>query len=69
MITCPNCSTSNPDGTQTCLSCGAPLVEAADLPINHAILPVENEIPEPSHLSPPNRLNLLHPALRTRPDR
>jgi hypothetical protein len=48
MITCPNCSTSNPDGAQTCISCGAPLVEAADLPAGVVMPQTENEIPEPS---------------------
>ena len=48
MIICPNCSTSNPDGSQVCLNCGAPLVEAAELPASQAVSPVEDEIPEPS---------------------
>jgi len=48
MINCPNCSTSNPEGAQVCLSCGAPLVEAAELPASQADQPAEDEIPEPS---------------------
>lgn len=48
MITCPNCSTSNPDGTQICISCGAPLVEAADLTASGMVQPEENKIPVPS---------------------
>jgi TM2 domain-containing membrane protein YozV len=45
MITCPNCSTSNPESTLVCISCGAPLVEGNDLP---TVKPENFEIPEPS---------------------
>jgi len=55
MITCPNCSTSNPDGTQICISCGAPLVETADLSASGAISPAENEIPDPSKYVEPDQ--------------
>ena len=48
MITCPNCSTVNPEGSQTCTSCGASLVETAELPTSEPMQTVENEIPEPS---------------------
>jgi hypothetical protein len=48
MITCPNCSSSNPDGAQVCLSCGAPLVEATGLPATQMPPPQADEIPEPS---------------------
>jgi hypothetical protein len=54
MITCPNCSTSNPDEAQVCLSCGAPLVEAAELLTSRTIPPAEeDEIPEPSPFASP----------------
>jgi hypothetical protein len=53
MINCPNCSTSNPDGAQVCLSCGASLVEAAELPISQTSPPAEDEIPEPSPFASP----------------
>ena len=53
MITCPNCSTSNPDGTQVCLSCGAPLVETAEQPANQTTQPGTDEIPEPSPFATP----------------
>jgi TM2 domain-containing membrane protein YozV len=55
MITCLNCSTSNPDGTQTCISCGAPLVEAADLPAVEAQPQAELEIPDPSPYVEPDQ--------------
>jgi hypothetical protein len=48
MITCSNCSTSNPDSTQTCISCGALLVEANELPAVEDMPQAENEIPDPS---------------------
>jgi hypothetical protein len=53
MITCPNCSTSNPDSAQVCLSCGAPLIEAAGRPANERLQPAEGEIPEPSPFAMP----------------
>jgi len=48
MITCPNCYTSNPDGTQACQSCGAQLVETAGFPNSQANPPIKDAIPEPS---------------------
>ncbi len=48
MIICPNCSATNPDDAQVCLSCGAPLVEGAGLPASQPVPAAEDEIPEPS---------------------
>ncbi len=56
MITCPNCSTSNPDEAQTCISCGAPLVGTADMPAGETTSQAENEIPEPSPYAEPDKM-------------